>query len=325
MNINYLGALLILLIADGILIWRQIALVNLLAILSAVVTTGAILVALFLNWNLLNVGLVSVACATALLWTAFLIFGSSRTLAITEFEGACFGLEYIPDSSTEGYKRTTYIFFVPEGERKRYYLTPPHEFDGFEFGYFPADSKLLSEKEFHIVDTITRYIGMQQPTEVMSTLYVDPNKFTKEALNTFLRFVKQCYEKPQRENLLLDWLNNYQGDGTKRKDPLLTNTIFAIVFANLNELEPKYVSHDGRTAIKVSVLNRLYLMELDNETGNWRNQGSLGELKGRIFFYTALEDIEKYGNFGDYLFGETKFSSRYDKVEKDARVRVLSK
>jgi hypothetical protein len=261
-----------------------------------------------MKYDVLKVSLRALVALTVVIVAIYLVYGRSTTLARVEFDGAQFGLEYIPDPTLEGYKRTDHIFFVAEGEKKRSYIFKPHY--GFAFSSFPADVNILADKKYEIIDTVTRDIERYPPTVAFSTLYIDPKFISEKSWNTFLKFARTEYKKPDEDNLLLVWINSHNGKPASKN--LHASTIYSIVYAGLDDLETKYTSPDGTKSLKVSVDRSVKFNDTQLENPQW---GYVGRLDGDVFFYQQSENPKDYDQYTSS--NGKKFNSLYSELKPE--------
>lgn len=229
-----------------------------------------------------------------------------ETLAEVEFENAKFGLEYIPDRSLEGYNEKYHTFFQPAGSPDRKYFLNPE--DGFHFSTFPKNPSLLDGLSVIIADTIPRDYEKYDRTVALTTLYIDPKVIDQQSWKSLTRFVSQAYSKPDSLNQLLTWLNHAYNVGRKKGDSLFVfNTIYALVYTNLDAIEPEYTSADGKQFLRVGVDEAIYYMDSTEATPAWMYTGHLTD---SVFYYWRGR-AELVPGFREYALKGRKFKSLY--------------
>jgi len=235
------------------------------------------------------------------------LFGceSQKTLEEVTFENSRFGLEYIPDRSLEGYNEKYHPFFQPAGSTTKLFLYKYE--DGFMFGNFPKHPALLEGIDVFVIDTLPRTYEKYDRTEALTTLYVDPKAIDRTTWETFSRFVKQTYSKPDSSNQLLRWLNHGYNLGDTPDSLYVFKTIYAIVYTNISALEPEYKSANGKRFLKVGVDDGIYFKDLSEQSPGWLWTGSL---KDSVFHYwTGRKELVP--EFEEYERDGKKFKDLY--------------
>lgn len=235
--------------------------------------------------------------------------GTRETLAEVEFEKAKFGLEYIPDPSLEGYNEKYHPFFQPSESPGRKYLLMPD--DGFFFGNFPKNPALLTGIEVVVVDTMARTYEKYDRTEALTTLYVDPAMIDQSSWQTLSRFVSGSYSKADSANQLIQWLNYGYNLDDAPDSLFIFDTIYALVYTNVDALEPQYESADGKRFLKVGVDEGIYFKDDAEAYGAWMYTGHLSD---SVFYYWTGR-AELLAEFGEYEREGVKFKSQYRKTQ----------
>lgn len=233
------------------------------------------------------------------------------TLAEVEFGNSTFGLEYVPDRSLEGYNEKYHPFFQQSESSARKYLLKAD--DGFMFYTFPKDPFLLSGIEMIVVDTIARTYEKYDRTVANTTLYVDPKLVDRSAWQTLTRFVKESYSKPDSANQLLLWLNHGYNVGGRTDTLFVFNTIYALVYTDVDALEPVYARADGKRSVKVGVDNGIYFKDETEPSPTWLYSG---KLNGGVFYYWGGRR-ELVDEFGEYERAGVKFASLYTSAQEE--------
>jgi hypothetical protein len=231
--------------------------------------------------------------------------GIPETLAEVNFGKAKFGLEYVPDRSLEGYNEKYHPFFQPPGSPGRKYLYKPD--DGFLFGNFPKQRSLLTGIEVVVVDTVARTYEKYDPTVALSTLYVDPKVIDRSAWQTLAGFVGDSYSRPDSLNQLIQWLNHGYNVGDRRDTLFIFNTIYALVYTNIDALEPRYASTDGKKFLKVGVDDAIYYKDDTEPAPAWMYTGRVSD----SVFYYGMSRAELFAEFEGYERNGVKFKSLY--------------
>lgn len=236
--------------------------------------------------------------------------GSRETLAEVDFEKSKFGLEYVPDRSLEGYNEKYHPFFQPAGAPSRKYLFNPD--DGFTFSFFPKDPALLDGIDVVVIDTIPRTYEKYDRTIALSTLYVDPKLVDRASWKALSDFVRSSYSQPDEKNDLLKWLN--YGYNVGKPDSLFVeNTIYALVYTNMESLEPVYESPDGKRALKLGVDKGIYYRDNSETAPAWFYTGKLTD---SVFYYWNGR-AELLNEFGEYENKGSKFKSLYKSASQE--------
>jgi hypothetical protein len=220
--------------------------------------------------------------------------GIRETLAEVKFETASFGLEYIPDRSLEGYNEKYHPFFQPTGSSEKKFLYKAD--DGFFFSNFPKNPSLLDGIEVVIVDTVARTYEKYDRTVALSTLYVDPRLIDGPSWEILSRFVTESYSKPDTANQLIRWLNHGVNVGNTPDSLHFFDTIYALVYTNIDALEPQYTSADGKRFLKVGVDEGIYFKDDNDEWPVW---GHTGRVSDSVFYYWPGRE-ELIAEFGEY-------------------------
>lgn len=228
-----------------------------------------------------------------------------ETLAEVEFEKSKFGLEYVPDRTLAGYKEKYHPFFQPAGSSERKYLLMPQY--GFLFNNFPKHPSLLDGIEVVVVDTVARTYEKYDRTVALSTIYVNPAVVDRSSWQALSRFVSDSFSKPDSANQLLRWLNYGYNVGNQTDSLFIFNTIYALVYSDIDALEPQYTSADGKRFLKVGVDEGIYFKDDSEETPVWAHTGRVTD---SVFYYWSGR-AELLKEFGEYEREGKKFKSLY--------------
>lgn len=237
--------------------------------------------------------------------------GTKETLAEVDFENAKFGLDYIPDRSLEGYNEKYHPFFQASETAPRKYLLKPE--DGFQFSMFPKHPALLNGLDVVIVDTVPRTYEKYDRTIALTTLYVDPKLVDKDSWQTFVAFVSQSFSKPDSTNQLLHWMNHGYNVGNESDSLFLFDTIYALVYTDIEDLQPMYTKADGKRFLKVGIDDGIYFKDDTEVAPGWMNTGWL---RDSVFYYWAGRE-ELVGEFEGYERNGKKFKSVYRSAQKE--------
>lgn len=233
-----------------------------------------------------------------------------QTLDEVEFENAKFGLAYIPDRSLEGYNEKYHTFFQPSGSPDRKYFLNPD--DGFHFNNFPKNPSLLKGLEVVVIDTVARTYEKYDRTVALSTLYIDPKVIDHSSWQSLTRFITKSYSNPDSSNQLLKWLNHGYNIGRKEGDSLFVfNTIYALVYTNLDAIEPEYTSADGKRSLRVGVDEAIYYKDSTEERPVWAYTGHLTD----SVFHCYSNHSELLPSFKEFARKGVRFGSLYKKEQ----------